>query len=154
LIIYLSVLLRMRNVSDKTCRESQNTYFMFSNFFFQKSCPLWDNVGKYGRAGEATGNNVLRLMSFAYWKTKARIQSHTHIIWYVLLFQSNNICKRVTLYIHYLSWIPCGEAELKAALLTSCESIPDQRADNMGMLYANMCSWSLENVAAILYSLT
>jgi hypothetical protein len=23
----------MRNVSDKTCRESQNTHFMFNNFF-------------------------------------------------------------------------------------------------------------------------
>jgi len=37
-------------------------------------------VGKYGRAGEATGNNVAGLMRFAYWKTKARIQSHTHNI--------------------------------------------------------------------------
>jgi hypothetical protein len=28
-----SVLLRMRNVSDKSCRENQNTHFMFHNFF-------------------------------------------------------------------------------------------------------------------------
>jgi hypothetical protein len=128
--------------------------------FFPNSCPLWDNVGKYGRVGEATSNNVVGLMLFTYWKTKARVQSHTHNIWYLLLFQSYNICKRVTLYIYYLSWIPCGCAELKAALLTSCESVPDQRAipdqrvDNMGMPYANMCSWFLENIAAILYSLT
>jgi hypothetical protein len=27
------ILLRMRNVSNKSCRENQNTYFMFSNFF-------------------------------------------------------------------------------------------------------------------------
>jgi len=27
-----SVLLRMRNVSDKSCRENQNTHFVFSNF--------------------------------------------------------------------------------------------------------------------------
>jgi len=58
------------------------------------------------------------------------------------------------LYIYYLSGIPFGCAELKATLLTSYESIPDHRADNMRMLYANMCSWSLENMAAILYSLT
>jgi len=24
----------MRNVSDKRCRENQNTHFVFSNFFF------------------------------------------------------------------------------------------------------------------------
>ena len=33
LIISRSVLLRMRNVSDKSCRENQNTHFMFCNFF-------------------------------------------------------------------------------------------------------------------------
>ena len=38
-------LLRMKNVSDKTCRENQNTHFVFSDLFF-KSCGLWDNVGK------------------------------------------------------------------------------------------------------------
>ena len=33
LIISRSVLLRMRNVSDKSCTENQNTHFVFSNFF-------------------------------------------------------------------------------------------------------------------------
>jgi hypothetical protein len=33
LIISRSVLLRMRNVSDKSCRENQNTHFLFSDFF-------------------------------------------------------------------------------------------------------------------------
>jgi len=28
-----SVLLRMRNVSNKICRENQNTHFVFNNFF-------------------------------------------------------------------------------------------------------------------------
>ena len=32
-IIPRSALLRMRTVSDKSCRENQNTYFMFDNFF-------------------------------------------------------------------------------------------------------------------------
>jgi len=34
LIISRSVILRMRNVSDKSYRENQNTQFVFSNFFF------------------------------------------------------------------------------------------------------------------------
>jgi hypothetical protein len=40
LIISRSVLLRMRNVSDKSCRENQNTHFVFSNFFFSKIVPF------------------------------------------------------------------------------------------------------------------
>jgi len=35
-----SVLLVKGNVSDKFCRENQNTYIMFKNFFFRKPCPL------------------------------------------------------------------------------------------------------------------
>jgi hypothetical protein len=33
MITFISILLRMRNVSDKR-RENQNTHFMFNNFFF------------------------------------------------------------------------------------------------------------------------
>jgi len=33
IIIYRSIILKMRNISDKNCRENQNTYFVFSNFF-------------------------------------------------------------------------------------------------------------------------
>jgi hypothetical protein len=57
-IISRSILLRMRNVSDKSCRENQNTRFLFSNLFFLKSCHLWDNVEKYCRAGQATDDNM------------------------------------------------------------------------------------------------
>jgi hypothetical protein len=46
-------LLRMRNVSDKSCRGNQNTHFMFNNSFLI-SCSLWDNVEKYCRAWQAT----------------------------------------------------------------------------------------------------
>jgi len=35
------ILLRMGNVSEKCCREHQNTYFTLL-FFFRKSYLLWD----------------------------------------------------------------------------------------------------------------
>ena len=44
LIKYRLFSFRMRKVSNKSCRESQNTYFKFINDFFRKSCSLWDNV--------------------------------------------------------------------------------------------------------------
>ena len=34
-IISLSFLLRMKNVSNKSCRETRNTHFMLSNVFFE-----------------------------------------------------------------------------------------------------------------------
>ena len=46
LIITRSVLLRMKNVSDKICREDWIPHVMFNNFLFLKSFRLWDNVEK------------------------------------------------------------------------------------------------------------
>jgi hypothetical protein len=37
-----SVLLRMRNVSDSSCRENQHTHFMFHNVFFFKNHALYE----------------------------------------------------------------------------------------------------------------
>jgi len=37
----------MRNVSDKSCRENQNTHFVFSNFFFENRAVyeiMWENI--------------------------------------------------------------------------------------------------------------
>ena len=47
-----SLLLRMRNVADKSCRESQNTHFVFSNFFFLNLAAyeiMWKNTVERGR---------------------------------------------------------------------------------------------------------
>jgi hypothetical protein len=46
----------MRNVSDKNCRENQNTHYVFSNFF-PESRAIYENVEKY-RAGQATDDNM------------------------------------------------------------------------------------------------
>ena len=64
------ILLRIRNISHKSCRENQNTHFMHSNFFFWKSCHVWDNVEKYGSAREATIDNVIWCLHFACWITR------------------------------------------------------------------------------------
>ena len=34
-ILYRSILLRMKNISDKSCREVRNTDFIFNIFFFE-----------------------------------------------------------------------------------------------------------------------
>jgi len=57
LILSRSVLPRMRNVSDKSCRENKKTHFMSVNVF-RKSYRLRDNVEKYCRVGLATDDNM------------------------------------------------------------------------------------------------
>jgi hypothetical protein len=48
MIIFCSVLLGMRNVSEKSCRENQETHFMFNKFFFPENRAvyeiMWQNI--------------------------------------------------------------------------------------------------------------
>ena len=63
---------RMRNVSDRSCRENQNTHFIFNNFFFlRKWCRLWGIVEKYGRDRQATDDDIIQRQRFASWTPKA-----------------------------------------------------------------------------------
>jgi hypothetical protein len=60
----------MRNVLDISCRENQNTHFMFNNFL-RNSCRLWDNVEKY-RGARGAGNDVtIWYIRVACWISKA-----------------------------------------------------------------------------------
>jgi hypothetical protein len=72
-IISRSFLLRMRNVSDKNCRENQNTQLVFSNFFIK--CAVyeikWKNTVERGRRQMTIWN-----MCMACWVPKA-INTHT-----------------------------------------------------------------------------
>jgi hypothetical protein len=46
MIISLSILLRMKNISDKTCRENKNTDFVFNNAFFFENRALYEIMWK------------------------------------------------------------------------------------------------------------
>ena len=68
-------LLRMRNVSDRSCRENQNTHFCWITFS-RKSCRLWDNVYNCSTVVQATDDNIVWRVRFAWWLAKAT-DSHT-----------------------------------------------------------------------------
>jgi len=70
----------MRYLLDKSCRENQNTHFMFSNFFRQ-SFLFRHNVEKYCRAGQ-DANNITRRMRIAYRIPKA---TNTHSEYVILI---------------------------------------------------------------------
>ena len=59
-----SVPFRMRDFSDRRCKENQNAHLIFNNhFFFRKSCRVWDNVEKilwgWTDHGRQNGANAL-----------------------------------------------------------------------------------------------
>ena len=105
---------RMGNISYRNFRKNK-THFVFNNFFFRKTCRLWDNVEKYGRTRKVTsdkrrGTVTIRL---ARQIIKARIQTtcHTQYTWdrsiYVPLVNRTTLQVFVTyltgaLYVHPL----------------------------------------------------
>jgi len=60
LIVTRSFLLRMRNFSNKTCREKSNHIF-YVHKLFRKSCHSYDNVEKHCRSRQATDDNMTRV---------------------------------------------------------------------------------------------
>jgi hypothetical protein len=58
-----SLLLRMRTVSDKSCRESKNKHFM-SNNYFSKNLPfVWENFVKpFDRPRMTTSTHTLEVL--------------------------------------------------------------------------------------------
>ena len=90
-VISRSLLLRMRNVSDKLCIQNQNTHFVVSNIFFlfRKSYRLWDNLEtfctlaghrwQYGACALHAGYLRLQILTLKW-------------LQYTRLFQCNNGC--------------------------------------------------------------
>ena len=67
-------------------KTNQNRHFMPGNFFFRKSCRLWDNTEKYGGTKKTTDNMaharcMLDKYDWARASTSPRphTQTHTHI---------------------------------------------------------------------------
>ena len=110
------ILLRMRNVSNKSCRENQNTHFMFSNFF-RKLYRLRDNVETCGGTRGATNDVTIWCIRVACLISKTTC-THAHAYSYMPRHTHTHICNiycfsmakmvsrtrlNVTLYAHCLS---------------------------------------------------
>jgi hypothetical protein len=80
-IICRSVLLRMRNISDKIVIKIR-THILYSVTFIRISCRLWGNVEKYVRSRQVTDDNIIRCMRVTCWITKA---TYTHSGYAIIL---------------------------------------------------------------------
>jgi hypothetical protein len=97
LIISRSILLRMKNVSDKSCRENQNARFVFNNFF-RKSCLFSSekNIAKQGRP-----QMTIWRMRILCWITKV-----THTICNTHCFSTATMVARTRLGVTFIRILP------------------------------------------------
>jgi hypothetical protein len=102
-IISHSFLLRMRNVSDKSWTENQNTHFVFSNFFSLKYYCIWNSLEKYGSAIQVTDDN----MAHAHCVLNTKGYKPTLRTCNIYCFSTTPMVGRtrliVTLYVHSVS---------------------------------------------------
>ena len=78
-IISLSVQLRMKNVSDKSCGENQNTHFIFKNFVLEIRAVyelMWKTLIELGRP-----QMTIWRMRILYWIPKV---TNTHSEYVIL----------------------------------------------------------------------
>jgi len=115
----------MSNITDRISTGNQNTHFMFNNFFSRKLCCLWDNVGRYYRAGQATDDNIIRRMRTACWIIKA---TNTYSEYVILIVFNEPPCYVIrTLPVFYSnSENPRGffPPQQRKSFFTVSESIP------------------------------
>jgi hypothetical protein len=78
---------------------------MFNNVSPLKSCSLWDNVEKYGRARQATVDNIIRWMRIACCITKARNTHSEDVVRIAFPLQQwlHEHSSMLRLYVHCLS---------------------------------------------------
>ena len=124
-IISHSFILRFRNVWDKSCRENQNTHFVFNNFVFKNSAfyeIMWKNTVERGRA-----QIILWRMRFASWTPKATNTHWEYVIFIAFPLQTVVARTRliIALYIHCIYWVNPLNPELNPicyllALLAHC----------------------------------
>jgi len=90
------LLLRMRKIADKICRDSKNTHFMFNN------------VEKYCTAKQDINYNIIwqKKMQFSCQIPKARIWTHTIIFnsnCFSIVIMVSHTHLNIMLYVHCLS---------------------------------------------------
>jgi hypothetical protein len=73
------ILHNMTTVLDKFV-EKIKTHFLCSITLFRQSCPLWDNVEKFGAVREATDDSTIGLMRFTCWTNKATDRRWEYVI--------------------------------------------------------------------------
>ena len=105
MIVFPRLLFRMTVVSD-SCRENQNSHFMFS--FYQTLCHLCDNVEECGIARQATDDNIIWCRKDIGMSDNSGKNMDICLYLILLLFRiSNGYAKAPKCYVMYIACIVC-----------------------------------------------
>ena len=131
MITSLRILLKVRNVSDKSCRENQNTRFMSNNFiFFEKRAVYEIMWKKYYRVGRATWQyNVAPALCMLDSLQTLRLYNTYSFLTTTMATRTPLI---VTWYVHCLSCL--NGVNLKLIRVPCC------KAGHYILVYSNSCT--------------
>jgi len=95
----------MRNVSDKSCRENENTHFVFSKFFFSENRAVYETMRKYivdrGRPQITIWRMLIACCISKVTNTHTLRLCNTHCFSTTTMVAQTRLS--VTLYVHCLS---------------------------------------------------
>jgi len=125
-----SFLPRMRNFLDISCRENKNTCFRFKNFlpeninFYKITCKT------YSTNREATDDNKIRRIRFAWWISKAT-DSHTEYVTLIAFQRQQWLLwtRLCVMFIRKFSVLYCKIRRIK------CTSIPQLTVNCFGFIF-------------------
>jgi hypothetical protein len=106
------ILLRMRNIWDKYCRENQGTH-LYSNSFFPKTVSLMRKCGKvwYSETGHSRQYNMAHALcmldDWRYKHTHTRTHTHTHRTRNNFYFHGNKCYANAPECYLYIHCTPC-----------------------------------------------
>ena len=89
----------MRNVSDKSCRENQNTQFMLNNFFFLENRAFYETMWENITVPDRPQMTVWRTRILC--RTAKVIPTHTYCFSTATKVTQTRL--NITLFLHFLS---------------------------------------------------
>ena len=104
MIISPSFLLRMRNISDKSCRKNKNTSIYST--IFRKVMLFIDIIVEYVRPMQNTDDNIIWRMPFACWTTKGYIQRLRICNTYCFFTATTVVRRRLNVALR-VQWLSC-----------------------------------------------
>jgi hypothetical protein len=124
------IVLRMRNVPDKSCRENQNTHFMYSKFFFFENRAvyriMWQNT-----YSQKCYRNIPRRMRYTCWIKKA---TDTHSEYVILIaFPKQQWLRERVLLLHcpYIAYLVIIHYSIMQIWKRKISVMPDENCNNM-----------------------
>jgi hypothetical protein len=122
MVISRLILSRMGNIWDRSCRECQNTNFVFNKFLYLKNRAvyeiMWKNVV---RVRQTTDDNIIQRMRFACWITKVT-DTHSECVILIALPRQQWL-REYASKLRY-TYIACLVRKLKKQLRPKC-SLPN-----------------------------